>query len=99
MIDDVQAWDSLLADFGAHRGFGGKRGDLQAEEVLRTFGGRQLIHGHTPISHMSPQEPEDVTAPLIYARRRCINVDGGMYHGGPGFVYKIAEQHTRAHYD
>lgn len=27
-----------------------------------------------------------VTAPYTYAGGRCINVDGGMYRGGPGFL-------------
>ena len=50
---------------------------------------RQLIHGHTPISSMSPFSPEDVTAPLVYANGLCVNVDAGMYLDGPGFVYQI----------
>ena len=35
------------------------------------------------------QPPEDVREPLVYSRGRCVNVDGGMYLGGPGFVYQL----------
>ncbi len=30
-------------------------------------------------------------APFIYANGLCVNVDGGMYLGGPGFVYRLPE--------
>ncbi|HLG77115.1 MAG TPA: hypothetical protein VKX46_11925, partial [Ktedonobacteraceae bacterium] len=53
------------------------------------FGGEQIIHGHTPISLMVNSKPQKVTAPWIYANGRCVNVDGGIYMGGPGFLYQI----------
>ncbi|HEX9439253.1 MAG TPA: serine/threonine protein phosphatase, partial [Roseiflexaceae bacterium] len=53
------------------------------------FGGRQIVHGHTPISSMRRCLPEEVVEPLVYAGGLCVNVDGGMYLGGPGFVYQV----------
>jgi hypothetical protein len=29
--------------------------------------------------------PEEVTEPLVYADGLCVNIDSGMYLGGPGF--------------
>jgi hypothetical protein len=65
--------------------YGGK---TLAEIFLGGFGGKRLIHGHTPISAMANVQPADVRSPLIYAEGLCINVDGGMYLGGPGFVFQ-----------
>lgn len=84
---DPEAWERLLEDFNEHRAFW--REPHLAKEFLTLYGGTQIIHGHTPISGMTDQLPESVTKPLIYADGLCINVDGGIYRGGPGFVYEI----------
>ena len=60
-----------------------------ARHFLSIFGGRQLIHGHTPISSMLRCSLEKVDSPWIYAGGQCVNVDGGMFLGGPGFVYQF----------
>src|SRR2546426_12549058 len=60
-----------------------------ARRFLSIFGGRQLIHGHTPISAMRRCPPEKVDSPWIYAGGQCVNVDGGMFLGGSGFVYQF----------
>lgn len=85
------AWDRLLELFCARRAFVDTHNDgaRRARQMLSTFGGRSLVHGHTPISAMGAFAPEDIEQPLIYAGGLCINVDGGMYLGGPGFVYQI----------
>jgi len=31
----------------------------------------------------------EVTSPLIYAQGLCVNVDGGMYLGGSGFIFEV----------
>jgi len=38
--------------------------------------------------HMLGRPDDQVTEPLVYAGGLCVNVDGGMYRGGPGFVYR-----------
>ena len=84
--DNAAAFDQLLDEFSARRAFEDKHADgaEQAARFLRTFGGQRLIHGHTPIRDTKP-----VTAPLIYANGLCVNVDGGMYLGHPGFLYEL----------
>lgn len=87
--DDFAAWDRLLEYFNEHNAF--NNNPPAAREFLKVFGGRQLIHGHTPISHAGKQDPAEIRSPWIYADGLCVNVDGGMYAGGPGFVYRLPE--------
>ena len=88
--DDAAAWHRLLIEFGEHRAFAdAKSGAERAASFLQSFGGQQIVHGHTPITKMTGQPPEAVREPLLYAADRCLNVDPGMYLGGPGFVCRL----------
>ncbi len=89
--DDARAWGQLLSDFTERHAFddGSPSGRMRAESFLRTFGGRRLVHGHTPIPGVTGAPPETVRRPHVYANGLCVNVDGGMYLGGPGFVYRL----------
>jgi hypothetical protein len=84
------AWEELLDDFSGRGVF---LHELGGEEFLQRFlqfyGGQYVIHGHTPISSLLRCSPRKVSAAYIYANARCINVDGGMFLGGPGFIYQI----------
>jgi hypothetical protein len=90
MGHDGTAWDRLLEDFCARAVFYGDPGPSRAATFLGVYGGRQIVHGHTPISRFTGAYPEDVPGPLFYAGNRCINVDGGMCYGGPGFVARLS---------
>ncbi|MFN8451436.1 MAG: hypothetical protein U0521_23335 [Anaerolineae bacterium] len=73
--------EALLRDFAERMAFSVQNPSAMSNviEFLTTFGGRQIVHGHTPIQYVadavSPQ------APLLYADDLCINVDGGIYLG------------------
>jgi Calcineurin-like phosphoesterase len=88
---DALAWEEMLEDF-AQRGvfMYSTGGEDFARRILSIFGGRQLVHGHTPISIMRRCSPAKVNSPWIYAGGQCINVDGGMFLGGPGFVHQLS---------
>jgi len=90
---DALTWEELLEDF-ARRGIFAypQSGEDVARRFLSIYGGEQLIHGHTPISSLNRIAPKHVTEAMIYADRRCINVDGGLYLGGPGFIYQLPLQ-------
>ncbi len=93
---DESAWDRLLDDFSERHAFHGPDGADSAARFLRQYGGDQLVHGHTPIQKVTGASPETVTRAHRYAAGRCVNVDGGMYLGGPGFVHKVpAPIHSR----
>jgi hypothetical protein len=88
--DDAGSWFRLLEEFGEHRAFvDATTGVDRARAFLNDFGGGQLVHGHTPITKMTGQPPEAVREPLLYAAGLCLDVDPGMYLGGPGFVYQL----------
>lgn len=84
--DDGAAWDRMLADFSLRRAFASER---DARRFLDLYGGIQIVHGHSPIAGARDLAPREVTGPLLYAGGLCVNVDGGMYLGGPGFVYQL----------
>jgi hypothetical protein len=88
---DSYAWDELLGEFSRRREFGYDSTSLNetTKELLNIYGGQKILHGHTPICHLLGQTPELVTTAYTYAGERCVNVDGGMYLGGPGFVYEL----------
>lgn len=87
--DNPAAFDSLLAGFSRRFEFDDRQaaGNEAAVEFALRYGGRQIIHGHTPIRFLA--RPEAEAGPYIYADGMCINVDGGMFLGEPGFVYKL----------
>lgn len=88
--DDHAAWDQLLGEFAGRNGF---LEEPEARAFLDVYGGSRIIHGHTPISYMTHKTPRTVTGPYVYANGLCVNVDGGMYRGGPGFLYHLQESH------
>lgn len=83
-------YDRLLAFGGDRFAFGEKNagGAARARQFLKQFGGRQIIHGHTPIPFMNGAAYDRVTRAYAYADGLAVNVDGGIYKGGVGFVYK-----------
>ncbi len=89
--DDAVALERLLHQFEEQHSFveGRPGGARRLEEFLRVFGGRRLIHGHTPIGKITGQPPERLHAPLIYRAGRAVDVDGWMGKGGQGFVYRL----------
>jgi Calcineurin-like phosphoesterase len=87
---DALAWEETLDDFMRRGAFlHATSGEEFAHRFLSIFGGRQLVHGHTPISSVLRCSPAKVDSPWIYAGGHCINVDGGIYLGGPGFVHQL----------
>ncbi len=86
---DAAAWDHLMAQFSERESFFIEASE--AEAFLKTYGGRQIVHGHTPIPSLNGKRSEEVNSPLVYANGLCVDVDGGMYAGGQGFVYRLPE--------
>jgi hypothetical protein len=57
-----------------------------AREFLRALGGRQIVHGHSPVPLLLGIEPAAVTGPLVYAGGYAVNLDTGVFLGGPCLV-------------
>ncbi len=85
-----EKWDELLAFGGQRLAFDERKsgGVMRASELLAYFGGRQIIHGHTPIYMLSGEPLERITRAYTYCDGLAIDVDGGIYKGGAGFVYE-----------
>jgi hypothetical protein len=81
-------WERLIESFGERGAFRNHDGVARAERFLSIFGGWQIIHGHSPISSITRSPVAEVVSALEYASGLCVNVDGGIYQGGPGFVYR-----------
>lgn len=88
---DPPSWENLLNQFSDRHVFDQVRpgGEDRVRHMLQTLGGDQLIHGHTPIDKVTRQRPAEVRGPVVYGEGLAVNVDGGMYRGGPGFLYRV----------
>jgi hypothetical protein len=101
--DDPVEWDRLLGAMSTRFAFDDAQGGSEdaARLLLETYGGRQVIHGHTPIALMTNRPPDEVEDALVYAGGLAVNIDGAMYLGGPGVVLTVRDgtlssQHDRA---
>jgi hypothetical protein len=89
--EDAHRYEHILDDFSEREAFlDDEHGVKQALEMLRQFGGKRIVHGHTPIAKMIGRRGREVRGPLVYANGLVVNVDGGLYMGGSGFVYRLA---------
>jgi hypothetical protein len=89
---DDRVWDSLLDYFSQRRAFqDSDLGPARVRRFLGLYGGRQLVHGHTPITKFTGRQAETITAPYIYAGGLAVDVDAGMYLGSPGFIAEFLE--------
>ncbi len=88
---DLREWESALSAFSEHQAFSGLAltGKRRASQILGIFGGKRIIHGHTPIPHAAGCPASEVNRHYEYAGGQCINVDGGLYMGSPGFVLTL----------
>jgi hypothetical protein len=86
---DREALLMFLREFSARYVFQGAEGPDRLDLFLNRFGGSRVVHGHSPIARVAERPPESVREPLVYANGRCINVDPGLYLGGPGFVFEV----------
>jgi hypothetical protein len=87
---DPAIWDRLLEDFTERLAFAAPDdGRANADAFLRRFGGQRILHGHTPIPLVTGYPAATVREPLAYAGGRCLNLDGGIFLGGSGFVYQL----------
>ena len=90
--DDWYQWEHLLEAFSERMSFFNpfEDGLGNTRSILETYGGKQIVHGHTPIHYMEPSlKPAIIHEPLAYNHGLCLNVDGAMCLGGTGFVYQL----------
>ncbi len=86
--NDADVWEGLLDRFSEHRAFVDPFGEANLERYLYAFGADRVIHGHTPVPRMMQIAPATATSAYVYRGGRCVNVDPGIYLGGPGFAWR-----------
>lgn len=91
LSEDVDQWLRTLEAFAEHMAFSSLAltGVQRVEQLLKLYGGNRLVHGHTPIPFARGVAPAVVTTAWEYADGQCLNVDGGIYMGSPGFVHQL----------
>lgn len=82
--EEPAEWDRFLEGFSEHDYFW-DHGTVTAQEFLLLFGGQKIVHGHTPLDKWLNRDAEEIIEACYYADGLCVNVDGGMYRGSPGF--------------
>ena len=86
-------WQELMTAFSSRFAFAGSSGGPLVQDVLRTFGGERIVHGHTPINLLLGTSGEEPGAPLPYASRTCLDVDSAMaYIPGAGFLTRLDDE-------
>ena len=82
---DVEEIDELTHMMTKRFAFASDDGEA-ASGFLAEYGGRQVVHGHSPVPLLLGRDPQDVTGPLVYAGGYAANFDTGTFLGGPCFV-------------
>lgn len=88
---NLDKWLRTLSAFSEHMAFASPAmtGQKRAEQFLSLYGGDLIVHGHTPIPMAKDVPGESVNEAWLYADGRCLNVDGGIYMGSPGFTHAL----------
>jgi hypothetical protein len=100
--DCDETWD-LFRKFTKRFAFRDEGGPDAVRKLLHTYGGGQVVHGHSPIPYLTGEagrqdsdEDEDggdgspaVSGPYVYAEELAIAMDGGVTMGGAMLVARL----------
>ncbi|MEV4425660.1 metallophosphoesterase [Streptomyces sp. NPDC049602] len=95
--DADEVWD-VFRKFTKRFAFRDDGGPQAVQELLSTYGGRRIVHGHSPIPYLLGQvgteEGEDsagpvVDGPHVYAEGLAIAMDGGVTMAGKLLVVQL----------
>ena len=87
---DLEQIDELTHMMTKRFAFASDNGEA-ACDFLAGYGGRQIVHGHSPVPLLLGKDPQEVTGPLVYAGGYAANFDTGTFLGGPCFVAPLPE--------
>jgi hypothetical protein len=90
---DTEEWDRLLTFADQRFAFDKRKHGAKerAHQMFAAFGGKQMIHGHTPIPKLNDLPLEEVTRAYEYCDGLAVDTDGWIYQGGAGFVYQVPQ--------
>ncbi len=88
--DDPVAWFDVLVRLGRRHEFAGRSGPAAARRLLGTLGGERIVHGHSIIGDLFGEPCDSYTEPRLYADGLALDIDGGIYEGGPCLVARLS---------
>ncbi|WP_030161286.1 metallophosphoesterase [Glycomyces sp. NRRL B-16210] len=87
--DEPEEWWQLFRELTRRHEFMGADGPDRVKSMLRSFGGEEIVHGHSTIPDTTELEPSEVTEARRYCDGLALNVDGGVYQGGKCLVVRL----------
>ncbi|WP_370091692.1 metallophosphoesterase [Streptacidiphilus sp. MAP12-20] len=88
---DADEWWDCFRRMTKRFAFRGESGPQAARELLATFGGHRIVHGHSPIPYLLGDAASEegrsgvqVTGPHVYAEELAVAMDGGVTMEGEG---------------
>ena len=88
-VPEPLSWWDLFRNLTKRGAFSGEAGANAAADLMNLLGGRRIVHGHTPIPYQTGTDPSLITRPRVYADDQVVNLDGGIYLGGPCLVARF----------
>ncbi|MEV6005731.1 metallophosphoesterase [Streptomyces sp. NPDC051976] len=97
--DADECWD-LFRKLTKRFAFRGDGGAEAARELLGTYGGKRVVHGHSPIPYLlgevggeypadGEERPHSVNGPMVYAENLAVAMDGGVTMDGTLLVAQL----------
>lgn len=87
--DDPVAWFEVLVRLAQRHEYAGSAGPLAARRLLRTLGGERIVHGHSIIGDLFRERVDSYVEPRLYCDGLALDIDGGIYEGGPCLVARL----------
>jgi hypothetical protein len=89
--DDAQQHFDVFAALTSRFDYVGPDGADAARQMLSTYGGSVIVHGHSIIGSLVDRPSYEVQEPLQYADGLAIAIDGGRYDGGPLLLVRLGQ--------
>ncbi|MFI6114174.1 metallophosphoesterase [Kitasatospora sp. NPDC051164] len=91
----VDEWWDCFRRFTKRFAFRGDAGPTAVHELLDTYGGTRIVHGHSPIPyltgavHADDGQPPHIPGPYVYADDLAVAMDGGVTMEGRLLVARL----------
>ncbi|MEV7185901.1 metallophosphoesterase [Kitasatospora sp. NPDC093102] len=91
----VDEWWDCFRRFTKRFAFRGDAGPTAVHELLDTYGGSRIVHGHSPIPyltgavHNDDGQPPHIPGPYVYADELAVAMDGGVTMEGRLLVARL----------
>ncbi|MFE0465119.1 metallophosphoesterase [Kitasatospora sp. NPDC058965] len=93
--EGADEWWDAFRRFTKRFAFRGAGGPMAAGELLASYGGHRVVHGHSPIPYLTGEANNDsgerpyVPGPYIYADELAVAMDGGVTMEGRLLVARL----------